>query len=82
MLYNLDHALNIDQCVDVSSNIRILPDIRMRVFVGGERKNPLKALREVTGNWFQWYITKRKEAHLSKEKNVVLIHIVDINSFD
>ena len=37
MLYNLDHAEDIDRCVRVSSTIRILPDMRVRVFSGGER---------------------------------------------
>ena len=37
MLYNLDHAEDIDRCVRVSSIIRILPDMRVRVFSGGER---------------------------------------------
>ena len=34
MLYTLDHADDIDQCVPVSSTIRIISDMRMRVFVG------------------------------------------------
>ena len=37
MLYNLDHAEDIDQGVRVSSTIRILPDMRVRVFIGGDR---------------------------------------------
>ena len=37
MLYNLDHAKDIDRCVRVSSTIRILHDMRVRVFSGGER---------------------------------------------
>ena len=37
MLYNLDHAEDIDWCVRVSSTIRILPDMRVSVFSGGER---------------------------------------------
>ena len=37
MLYDLDHAEDIDRCVRVSSTIRILPDMRVRVFSGGER---------------------------------------------
>ena len=37
MLYNMDHAEDIDWCVRVSSAIRILPDMRVRVFIGGER---------------------------------------------
>ena len=31
MLYNSEHTEDIDQCVPVSSTIRILSDIRMRV---------------------------------------------------
>ena len=34
MLYNLDPAEYIDQCVPVSSTIRILIDMSMHVFVG------------------------------------------------
>ena len=37
MLYNLDHAENIYRYVRVSSTIIILPDMRVRVFSGGER---------------------------------------------
>ena len=37
MLYNLDYAEDIDRCVCVSSTIGILPDMRVRVFSGGER---------------------------------------------
>ena len=37
LLYNLDHAEDIDRCVRVSSTIRIQPDMRVRVFCGGER---------------------------------------------
>ena len=37
MLYNLDHAEYIDQCVRVSSAIRILSDMRMPVFVDVKR---------------------------------------------
>ena len=37
MLYNLDHAEDIDRCVRVFSTIRILQDMRVRVFSGGER---------------------------------------------
>ena len=37
MLYNMDHAEDIDKFVLVSSTIRILSDMRMRVFVGVER---------------------------------------------
>ena len=34
MLYNLDDAEDIDQCVPVSSTIRILSDMSIRVFDG------------------------------------------------
>ena len=37
MLYNLDCAEDIDQCVLFSSTIRILSNKRMPVFVGVER---------------------------------------------
>ena len=37
MLYNLDQAEDIDQCVPISSTIRILSDMRVRVFVSVHR---------------------------------------------
>ena len=37
MLYNLDHARDNDRCARVSSTIRIIPDMRVRVFSGGKR---------------------------------------------
>ena len=64
MLYNLDHAEDIVQCVNVSSNIRILLNIRVRVFVGGE-KNPSECFERdypIIG----YNGTSLKEGHLSK----------------
>ena len=80
MLYNLDHAEDIDQGVRVSSTIRFIPDIRVRVFLGGERlpDNRLQWALSHTGG-----ISLKKQKHFSKETFVTLtVECRHSNSFD
>ena len=65
MLYNLDHAEDIDRCVRVSSTIRILPDMRVRIFSGGERLPDKGTMGILTYMWYIEILESTGQCHLS-----------------
>ena len=76
MLYiNLDHAKDFDRCVRVSSTIRILPDMKVRVFSGGERlpdKGLQWALSHTCGTLRFWRFWSQLDNVISRYFNSTL----------